>query len=255
LGGVREAQAGDGGDLQGPQLDAAVAMVAGAVHDRDLPPPQPGQLGVQGRLVGLDDQQGVGAAVDQEAGVVALGVHGVGGDDHAGEVQAGQQRLELGDLVGGGGHLALGEHGAVVVVQSGQQAHLVAVTGRAPQRLAVDGDHAAASQARRAQPVGQPRADRPVEPIAVDPCQHPADGGLAGDLAVAGERVTAHPERGQDRPGRVGGPLGDRGHRPGAGRHRRGTDGQHAGQGMSSSPPVTGVGDHRQPLQQARALA
>jgi hypothetical protein len=33
-----------------------------------------------------------------------------------------------------------------------------------------------------------------------------------------------------------------------------GADGQHAGQGVSSSPPVTGVGDHRQPLQQARAL-
>ena len=32
LGGVREAQAGDGGDLQGPDLNAAVALVAGAVH-------------------------------------------------------------------------------------------------------------------------------------------------------------------------------------------------------------------------------
>jgi hypothetical protein len=43
-----------------------MAMVAGAVHDRDLPPWQPGQLRVQGRLVGLDDHQIVGAAVDQE---------------------------------------------------------------------------------------------------------------------------------------------------------------------------------------------
>jgi Transposase, Mutator family len=34
-----------------------------------------------------------------------------------------------------------------------------------------------------------------------------------------------------------------------------GADGQHAGQGMPTSPPVTGVGQHRQPLQQARALA
>jgi hypothetical protein len=48
LGGVGKAQAGDGGDLQGPQLDAPVAMVAGAVHDWDLPPRQPGELGVQG---------------------------------------------------------------------------------------------------------------------------------------------------------------------------------------------------------------
>jgi hypothetical protein len=51
-----------------------MAVVAGAVHDRDLPPRQPGQLGVQRGLVGLDDQQVLGAAGDQEAGVVALGV-------------------------------------------------------------------------------------------------------------------------------------------------------------------------------------
>jgi hypothetical protein len=77
LGGVGEAQPGDGGDLQGAELDAAVAMVAGAVHHRDLPPRQPDQLGVEGGLVGLDDQQVVGAAVDQEGGVVALGVQRV----------------------------------------------------------------------------------------------------------------------------------------------------------------------------------
>jgi hypothetical protein len=42
-----KAQAGDGGDLQGTDLDAAVTMVAGAVHHRDRLPRQPGQLGVQ----------------------------------------------------------------------------------------------------------------------------------------------------------------------------------------------------------------
>jgi hypothetical protein len=80
LGGVGEAQAGDGRDLQGPDLDAAVGVLAGAVHHRDLPPRQPGELGVQGWLVGLDDQQVVGAAVDEKAGVVALsGSRGSGG--------------------------------------------------------------------------------------------------------------------------------------------------------------------------------
>jgi hypothetical protein len=74
---VREPQAGDGGDLQGPQLDAAMGVLAGAVQHRDLPPRQPDQLGVQGWLVGLDDQQVGGAALDQEAGVVALGVQRV----------------------------------------------------------------------------------------------------------------------------------------------------------------------------------
>ena len=61
-----------------------------------------------------------------KGGVVALSVHGVGGDDHTGKVQAGKQRLELRDLIGCRAHLALGEHGPVVVVQRSQQVDLVA---------------------------------------------------------------------------------------------------------------------------------
>jgi hypothetical protein len=53
LDGVGEAQAGDGGDLEGAHLDAAVALVAGAVQDRDIAPWQRGQLRVQRRLVAL----------------------------------------------------------------------------------------------------------------------------------------------------------------------------------------------------------
>jgi pimeloyl-ACP methyl ester carboxylesterase len=44
------------------------------------------------------------------------------------DVMAALQWLEGGDLVGGGGHLALGEYRAVVVVQRCQQVHQVAVT-------------------------------------------------------------------------------------------------------------------------------
>jgi hypothetical protein len=139
-----------------------------------------------------------------------------------------------------------------VVVQRCQQVHLVAVAGRAAQRLAVDGDHSSASRARRAQPVGQPRADRPVEPIAVDPCQHPADGGLAGDLAAAGERVTAYPERGQDRPGRVRGPLGDRGDRPGAGQDRRGGHGKDRDQRVAAARTPSRVVDRGEVGEQVR---
>jgi hypothetical protein len=126
LGGVGKAQAGDGGDLQGSDLDAAVAMLAGAVHHRDLPPRQPGQLGVQRRLVGLDDQQVLGTAADQEAGVVALGVQRIGSDHDTGKVQAGQQRGEGGNFTRRAVDLALGEHGAVMVAQRRQQVHLVA---------------------------------------------------------------------------------------------------------------------------------
>jgi hypothetical protein len=226
LGGVREPQGGDGGDLQGPDLDAAMGVVEGAVQHRDLPPRQPGELGVQGWLVGPDDQQVVRAAVDQEAGVVALGVHGVGGDHHPGEVQAGQQRLELRDLVAAGVDLALGQHRSIGVVHDGQQLHrpVLAAAGGAAQRLAVNGERPVASRARRAQPLSQLRADRPVQPVGVHARKDPADGGLAGDLPAAGEGVTAHPERGQDRPWRIRGPLGDRGHTAGAGQHGRGAE-------------------------------
>jgi hypothetical protein len=75
-------------------------VLAGAVHDRDLQPRQPGELVVQDWLVC--------------------------------------------------GHVALGEHGPVVVVQRCRQVHLVACTGRAAQPLAIHREHAAV--ARRVQP-------------------------------------------------------------------------------------------------------
>jgi hypothetical protein len=84
----------------------------------------------------------------------------------------------------------LGEHGAVVVVQRCQQVQLVTIAGRARHPRAIHREHAAVTQ--RAQPVGQPRPDGGIHRIAVDPGQHPTDGGLAGDVAAAGERVTAH---------------------------------------------------------------
>jgi hypothetical protein len=46
---------GDG--LEGAQLDAAVAAVAGPVQDRDAMPGQAGAALQQGGLVGLDDNR------------------------------------------------------------------------------------------------------------------------------------------------------------------------------------------------------
>jgi hypothetical protein len=75
LGGVREVQASDGGDLEPAGLDAAMAAVAGAVGDGDLVPRQGDELLVEGGLVVLDDQQPGGVLVgDQPVGVLALGV-------------------------------------------------------------------------------------------------------------------------------------------------------------------------------------
>jgi hypothetical protein len=95
LRGVREREAGHGDDLEAAGLHAAVAAVAGAVQDRDLAPGQGAQLGVEGGLVALDREHVVGVFVDdQELGGVALGVQRVGGDDDAGKVEVGQQRLK-----------------------------------------------------------------------------------------------------------------------------------------------------------------
>jgi hypothetical protein len=52
---VREAEVADRDGLEGADLDAAVATVAGAVGDRDVVPGQDGAAFQEGGLVGLDD--------------------------------------------------------------------------------------------------------------------------------------------------------------------------------------------------------
>src|SRR4029453_15817374 len=112
LGGVREPQVVDGDDLEGTQLDAAVAAVAGAVQHGDVVPGQGGAAVQQRGLVGLDGEQVVGLLLGhQELGGIRVGVQRVGGDHRAGKVQAGQQRLEAGNLARGAVDLALGEDG------------------------------------------------------------------------------------------------------------------------------------------------
>jgi hypothetical protein len=95
-----------------------------------------------GGLVGLDDQDVGGLLLaDQPVGVGVLGVHGVGSDDPSSQVQALQQRLERGDLVGLGVHLGLGQDAAAGVVHHRQQVDLrVGVVAAAAQGLAVDRD-------------------------------------------------------------------------------------------------------------------
>jgi hypothetical protein len=50
-----------------------------------------------------------------------VGLEGVGGDHHPGQVQGRQQRGEGGHLLGRAGDLALGQHGTGGVVHAGQQ--------------------------------------------------------------------------------------------------------------------------------------
>ena len=137
--------------MQAAELDPAVAAVAGVVDDGYLAPRQGGELVVQGGLVGLDDQDVGGVLVgDQPVGVLTLGVHGVGGQHPAGQVQALQERLEPGDLVGLGVHVALAEDRAGGVVHRGEQVDLLlAVVAAAAQGLAVDRDRPMRRAAQR----------------------------------------------------------------------------------------------------------
>jgi hypothetical protein len=175
-----------------------------------------------------------------------VGLERVGGDHHLGQVEVGQQWLQAGDLAGGAIDLALGQHHAAGVVHTGKQVDLAAVVAGAAQRLAVHGHRPRPPRwPRRAVAVGEPGADGVGEGLRVQARQGPADGGLGGDGEVPGG-VAAGTECGPHRLGRIGGPLGDRGHRPGAGQDRGGGDGQDGDERMAAATGSSGVGDSGQ---------
>src|SRR5215217_3449304 len=216
LGGVREPEVVHGDGFEGAQLDAAVAAVAGAVQHRDAMPGQAGAAVQQRGLVGLDGEQVVRLLDgDQELGRVGVGLQRVGGHDHAGKVQVGQQGLEGGHLTRRAVDLALGEHRAGGVVHRGEQVDLPALGAAgagAAQRLAVD-RHRSSMLAGLAGTValGKPGADRGGQRLGIHAGERPADRGLGGDRPhpAAGEGIVAGPERGTHGLGCVRGPLGD----------------------------------------------
>ncbi|MFI0226370.1 hypothetical protein [Streptomyces lydicus] len=69
----------------------------------------------------------------------ALGVHRIGGDDDAAQVDPVQQRGEGGDFVALRGDLALGDHGLAGVERGGEQVDGLAVGAGSAHGLAVDG--------------------------------------------------------------------------------------------------------------------
>jgi hypothetical protein len=205
---------------------------------------------MQRGLIVLHDQQ-VGGVLggDQPVGMLALAVERVGSDHGVGEVQAVQQRPELGDLIGLAVHFGPGEDTAAGVVHHGEQVDLrVAVVAAAAQGLAIDRDRPARRAGCRWRPrcrrgwllAGQPSADGAVQGVGVDAGQHAVHCRLGGWLPGAGPRVAAGRERGQDLTGRVAGPLADGGQGPRAGQHRADRDAEHANQLVPSATPVAG---------------
>jgi hypothetical protein len=132
----------------------------------------------------------------------------------------------------------------------------------AAQRLAVDRHRplpwpllvgASAVAAVMALAAGQPGADGVGQGVGVQPGQGAADGGLGRDGEAAGG-VVAGAEGDPDWLGRISGPFGDRGDRPGAGQHRGGGQGQDGDQRVAAATGSSPVGDAGQVGQQVRGF-
>jgi hypothetical protein len=201
LGGVREQDSGgDGDDLVGAGDPAAVAGVGLAVSDRDVLPRLPCQVAAQILLVALDGEDVVRASAVEVGGVLTLGVEGIGGDDHLGEiVDLVEECGEHGYFVGLLADLDLAERHSRVMVQAGHEHPCAAVAdSRASKRLTVDGDRAARRPyirldagclgSGRGQVAGEETADRGVEPVPGERRERPSDRGRV-------RRADPHPRR------------------------------------------------------------
>jgi hypothetical protein len=172
----------------------------------------------------------------------------------------GQQRGERGNFLGGAADLALGQHRAGGVVHRRQQVHRAAVGGGpvgAAQGLAVHGNRPPAGGGSGTLPfplpVGQPGADGAGQGVGVQARQGSADGGLGRDGEVAGG-VVAGAKRGPDRLGRIGGPLGGRGDRPGTGQDRGDGQAQDGDQRVTATTGSSRIRDTGQVGQQMRGF-
>jgi hypothetical protein len=184
-------------------------------------------------------------AGDKELGGVTVGLERVGGDHHAAKVQPVQQRPQGGNFARRAVDLALGQHGAGGVIHRGEQMDLPALSvPGAPQRLAVDGDRPPSTlpPGPGTVTVDKPRADRCGQRRGVHAGEGPADRGLGRHRPPVGCIATCA-ERGTHRLRGVGGPLGNRGHRPGTGQDRGGGYGKDRDQRMPAAATPSRVVD------------
>src|SRR5450631_2509195 len=116
LAGAGEVEAADVRGLQGAGLGAAVPGLAGGAACRYLPPGQGPDLGVQQRLVALDDRDVVGFLVrDQPVQVRPNGMEGIEGHHGTIEVHRFQQLGEVAGLIVLNVHLQVIQQPAAVL--------------------------------------------------------------------------------------------------------------------------------------------
>jgi hypothetical protein len=129
-------------------------------------------------------------AGDQELGGLRVGLERVGGDPDPGEVEVGQQWGEGGDLFGGAGDLALGQHRAGGVVHAGQQVRRAAV-GACPAGAALEDTGGLLCRAEDRQHCGN------LAFVAEGHAEHPRRrvGGQHGQLVEAAAALTRRHDR------------------------------------------------------------
>ena len=146
-----------------------------------------------------------------------LGVHRVDGDDHTGQLKAGEKGSHGWDLVALGRDRQLPEHGAAGVVQRGDQVRRAWVAAACTaDGLAIDRDHPAPTVHRGAGP--QPGTDHRREGIGIEAAEHPPERRLI--------RCPTRSVAGGARRRLRSGPLADRRERAGTGNDRAQPDRQ-----------------------------
>jgi hypothetical protein len=165
-----------------------------------------------------------------------LRVERVDGEHHADQVgERLQQLAHRRDLVALPVHGDLPEDCADAVGQGRDQVRGLPVLAlRTADGLPVDGDHQSAAGPHGPGP--EPGTQNPVEHIGAEQGERSPEGGLL-------RRAAGRAQRGQDVRAGVGGPLPDRGERPGPRDHRSDPDSQEPGQRMTAAFPLSRVRD------------
>ena len=246
--GVRELDpGGDGDDLQGADLPAAVRGLGAAVGGLDLPPGQPGELAAQPGLVALHRQHPVRAAggrvatcsrwVCSASAVITTPARSSAG-------QGVEQRGERGDLVGLAVHVELAEHDSGCAGRSppaGAGPGPVGAGVREPRRVLPS----TASTRRRPGGATRRTAAGRTRPItasnrSASTALHAA-GGSSTRTGTAGRCPARRPAV----VGQVSDPLGDRDERARPGRDRAHRRRQHHHQPVADPAALARIGDRR----------
>ncbi len=202
-----------------------------------------------GFLIVLDGAEHVvGAAPEQAARGLVLGVHGIEGDDAACEVEAAGEFAHGRDFVAPGIDFDLPEDHAGLVLDGRDRhaASLVGLCGRAAQVLPVHGDRRV-----RAAVLAGPPADGVVQGLGRQGREDVVEGGDRGRGVALLARAVERAHGLELVLAEQGGELGERGHAPVAGEPGRDGDCEDRLERIALAPGMAALGHLAQALEQA----